>query len=117
MTGAAARHVRVNGLEIAYERAGAGAPLVFAHGAAGDARLWRPQLAALADEFTVAAWHEPGAGRSGDVPAAFGLADYADCLAGLVAALDLGPASMAGLSWAARSHWSSTVATPATWPR
>ena len=91
--------VQANGLEIAYERAGAGAPLVFAHGAAGDARLWRPQLAALADEFTVVAWDEPGAGRSGDVPAAFRLADYADCLAGLVAALDLGPASVAGLSW------------------
>ena len=56
--------VRANGLEIAYERAGAGAPLVFAHGAAGDARLWRAQLAALADEFTVVAWDEPGAGRS-----------------------------------------------------
>ena len=99
MTGAAVRHVRANGLEIAYDRAGVGAPLVFAHGAAGDARLWRPQLKALADEFTVVAWDEPGAGRSGDVPEDYRLADYADCLAGLVAALDLGPAHVAGLSW------------------
>ena len=91
--------VRANGLEIAYERAGAGAPLVFAHGAAGDARLWRPQLAALADELTVVAWDEPGAGRSADVPAGFALADYADCLAALIDALDLGPAHVAGLSW------------------
>jgi pimeloyl-ACP methyl ester carboxylesterase len=91
--------VRANGLEIAYERAGAGPPLVFAHGAAGDARLWRPQLAALADEFTVAAWDEPGAGRSAEVPEGFALADYADCLAALIGALDLGPAHLAGLSW------------------
>ena len=91
--------VRANGLEIAYERAGAGAPLVFAHGAAGDARLWRAQLAALADELTVVAWDEPGAGRSADAPAGFGLADYADCLAALIEALDLGPAHLAGLSW------------------
>ena len=66
--------VRANGLEIAYERVGEGPPLVFVHGAAEDGRVWRPQLAALADEFTVVAWDEPGAGRSSDVPADFGLA-------------------------------------------
>jgi pimeloyl-ACP methyl ester carboxylesterase len=33
------------------------------------------------------------------VPADFALADYADCLAALVEALDLGPAHVAGLSW------------------
>jgi pimeloyl-ACP methyl ester carboxylesterase len=90
---------RAMGLEVAYERAGAGPPLVFAHGAAADSRLWRPQLAALSDEFTVVAWDEPGAGRSEDVPAGFGLADYADCLAALIEALELGPAHVAGLSW------------------
>ena len=91
--------VRAHGLEIAYERAGVGPPLVLAHGAASDSRLWRPQLAALAGEFTVVAWDEPGAGRSVDVPAAFRLADYADCLAALIEALELGPAHVAGLSW------------------
>jgi pimeloyl-ACP methyl ester carboxylesterase len=91
--------VRVNGLEIAYERVGEGPPLVFVHGAASDARLWRPQLAALADEFTVVAWDEPGAGRSSNVPADFGLADYASCLAALIEALALSPAHVAGISW------------------
>ena len=91
--------VRANGLEIAYERAGAGPALVLAHGAASDSRLWRPQLAALADEFTVMAWDEPGAGRSEGVPAGFGLTDYADCLAALIEALELGPAHVAGISW------------------
>jgi pimeloyl-ACP methyl ester carboxylesterase len=91
--------VRTNGLEIAYERAGEGPPLVFVHGAAEDSRVWRPQLAALADEFTVVAWDEPGAGRSSDLPADFGLPDFADCLAALIEALALGPAHVAGLSW------------------
>jgi pimeloyl-ACP methyl ester carboxylesterase len=89
----------VNGLEIAYERVGEGPPLVLVHGATVDSRMWRPQLAALADEFTVVAWDEPGAGRSSDVPAGFGLADYARCLAALIDALELGPAHVAGLSW------------------
>jgi pimeloyl-ACP methyl ester carboxylesterase len=91
--------VRTNGVEIAYARLGEGPPLVLVHGAAVDSRMWRPQLAALADEFTVVAWDEPGAGRSSDVPAHFGLADYADCLAALISELRLGPAHVAGLSW------------------
>ena len=91
--------VPVNGLEIAYERVGEGPPLVFVHAAAADGRMWQPQLAALADEFTVVAWDEPGAGRSSDVPAEFRLADYANCLAGLIEAVALGRAHIAGLSW------------------
>jgi pimeloyl-ACP methyl ester carboxylesterase len=91
--------VRANGLDVAYERAGEGPPLVFAHGAASDSRLWQPQLAGLADEFTVVAWDEPGAGRSSDAPAGFALEDYAHCLAALIESLGLGPAHVAGLSW------------------
>jgi pimeloyl-ACP methyl ester carboxylesterase len=72
---------------------------VFVHGAAEDARAWKPQLAGLAGEFTVVAWDEPGAGRSSDLPERFGLADYADCLAALIEALRLSPAHVAGLSW------------------
>jgi pimeloyl-ACP methyl ester carboxylesterase len=92
-------HVRANGVEIAYERVGAGPPLVLVHGATEDGRVWRPQLAGLADEFTVVAWDEPGAGRSSDVPAGFGLTDYARCLAALIEALALGPVHLGGLSW------------------
>ena len=42
--------------------------------------MWQPQLASLANEFTVVAWDEPGAGRSSDLPANFGLPDYAAAL-------------------------------------
>ncbi len=90
---------RVRGLEIAYERVGDGPPLVLVHGAASDSRVWAPQLAALADEFTVVAWDEPGAGRSSDVPFGFGLADYAECLAALIESLSLAPARVVGISW------------------
>jgi pimeloyl-ACP methyl ester carboxylesterase len=88
-----------NGVEIAYRRSGDGPLLLLAHAAASDGRMWAPQIEALADEFTVVAWDEPGAGRSGEVPPGFGLSDYAGCLAALISALDLGPAHVAGLSW------------------
>jgi len=91
--------VRAHGVEIAYEGVGDGPLLVFVHGAGEDGRVWQPQLAALADEFTVVGWDEPGAGRSSDVPANFELADYAYCLAALIDELALGPAHVAGISW------------------
>lgn len=87
------------GLRIAYERAGEGHPLVFVHGAAEDSRIWRAQLTDLADEFTVVAWDEPGAGRSSDLPEGFSLGGFADGLAALIESLRLGPAHLAGLSW------------------
>jgi pimeloyl-ACP methyl ester carboxylesterase len=43
----------------------------------------------LSDEFTVVVWDAPGAGRSSDPPERFGLDDYAECLAGFVARLEL----------------------------
>jgi pimeloyl-ACP methyl ester carboxylesterase len=91
--------LRADGLEIAYQRVGAGPLLVLAHGAAEDGRIWQPQLDSLSDEFTVVAWDEPGSGQSSDLPGDFGLADYADCLAALIKALDMGPAHVGGLSW------------------
>jgi pimeloyl-ACP methyl ester carboxylesterase len=91
--------IRALGLEIAYERVGQGPPLVLVHGAGDDGRVWQPQLDGLSDAFTVIAWDEPGAGRSSDLPSPFGLGDYADCLAALIEALELGPAVVAGLSW------------------
>jgi pimeloyl-ACP methyl ester carboxylesterase len=90
--------IRANELEIAYQRVGSGPPLVLVHGAATDSRMWQPQLDALADEFTLVAWDEPGAGRSSDVPADLRLEGYANCLAALIDGLDLGPAHVAGLS-------------------
>lgn len=91
--------IEAGGLTIAYERAGEGPLLVLVHGAADDGRIWQPQLAGLAEDFTVVAWDEPGAGRSSDLPEGFGLAGYADGLAALLESLDLGPAHLAGISW------------------
>lgn len=71
--------LEVEGLRIAYERAGEGSPLVLLHGYVGDGRAtWRCQIAELSDEFTVVAWDAPGSGRSSDPPESFRLPDYAD---------------------------------------
>jgi pimeloyl-ACP methyl ester carboxylesterase len=72
---------------------------VLVHRAGDDSRIWQPQIDGLADEFTVVAWDEPGAGRSSSAPSEFDLAGYASCLGALIEALALGPSHIAGLSW------------------
>jgi pimeloyl-ACP methyl ester carboxylesterase len=92
--------IEVDGLRIAYERAGAGPPLVLLHGYVGDGpTTWRRQIEALSDEFTVVVWDAPGAGRSSDPPESFGMAGYADCLAGFVDRLGLEKPHVGGLSF------------------
>lgn len=92
--------VDVDGVRVAYERAGDGPPVVLLHGFVGDGGgTWRHQLDALSDEFTVIAWDAPGAGRSSDPPESFRMPDYADCLAGFVDALGLRRAHLVGLSF------------------
>jgi pimeloyl-ACP methyl ester carboxylesterase len=92
--------IDVNGLRIAYERAGAGPAVVLLQGYVGDgATTWRPQIDALSDRFTVVAWDAPGAGGSSDPPESFGMAGYADCLAGFVSGLGLGRPFVVGLSF------------------
>jgi pimeloyl-ACP methyl ester carboxylesterase len=92
--------VTVEGQTIAYERIGDGPPLVLLHGYVGDGpTTWRPQLDGLSDEFSVVAWDAPGTGASSDPPENFGVAGYADCLAGFIDALGLEAPHVAGLSF------------------
>ena len=92
--------VEVDGLRIAYERAGSGPALVLLHGYVGDGpTTWRAQLDGLSDAFTVIAWDAPGAGGSSDPPERFGVDGFAECLARFMAALRLDAACIAGLSF------------------
>lgn len=93
--------IEIEGLRIAYQRAGEGPPLVLLHGGLSDSREWRRQLEELSDEFTVVAWDAPGCGQSSDPPETFRLPEYADCLTGFVDALGLGPPHVLGLSFGA----------------
>jgi pimeloyl-ACP methyl ester carboxylesterase len=91
--------VKVAGRRIAFRRSGSGPPVLFLHGGWSDSREWRLQMEALSDEFDVIAWDAPGCGGSDDPPIDFGMAGYADAVAGLAAALDLGRPHLVGLSF------------------
>ena len=91
-------HVRVNGLRIAYRRAGAGPPLLLLHGILQDSRAWRWQTEALSEQFTVLAWDAPGCGSSDDPPATYRMPDYADRLAEFVEVVGVSRLHVLGLS-------------------
>ena len=94
-----AGHVMVRGLQIAYDRAGQGAPLVLMHGIGANAAAWRTQLDGLSDAFDVIAWDAPGYGRSDDPPHDWPMAEYADTLAGFLDGLGIAKAHLLGQSW------------------
>jgi pimeloyl-ACP methyl ester carboxylesterase len=87
--------------ELAYRRAGAGAPLVLLHGGMSDSRSWAPQLSSLAGEYDVIAWDAPGCGGSADPSGPLVLDDYADAVAALVHQLGIGPVHLGGHSFGA----------------
>jgi pimeloyl-ACP methyl ester carboxylesterase len=92
--------VSINGLDVSFERVGAGPDVVLLHGYVGDGpATWRPQLDALADQFRLVAWDAPGAGRSSDPPESFGITGYADCLARFIEVLELDRPHLVGLSF------------------
>jgi len=93
--------IEVDGLRIAYRRAGDGAPLVLPHGGPLDGREWRRQLEDLSNAFTVVAWDQPGCGRSQDPPERFRSPEYADCLAGFIEVVGLQRPHVVGLSFGA----------------
>ncbi len=101
-------YVDIGGLRIAYHRPtgadpGASSPgrrpaLVLLHGALGDSRDWRSQLATLTTQLDIVAWDAPGHGRSDDPPPGLTLEGFADLLAGFLDAVGLDRPAVLGLS-------------------
>lgn len=101
------------GRRIACQRRGDGPGLLLLHGAVCDSRVWRVELESFADAFTVVAWDAPGCGASEDAPDDFTMDDYADCLAAVVDALEVGPVHVLGHSWGSALALSFCVRRPA----
>jgi pimeloyl-ACP methyl ester carboxylesterase len=85
------------GIEIAYDDVGTGVPVVFLHGFPHHRGLWAPQLGALVDRARCLAPDLRGFGETTVAPP-YSMDVYADDLAGLLDAVHLERAVIAGLS-------------------
>lgn len=93
--------VEANGVELFYELAGSGEPLVLVHGSWGDHHHWLPVLPALTACFRVLVYDRRGHSRSERPPGPGCRREDEDDLAALLETLDLAPAYVAGSSFGA----------------
>ena len=93
--------VDINGLRLVTEESGTGDPLVLVYGSWDDRRVWALIEDDLACSFHVISYDRRGHGGSEDSQAPGSRRDDEDDLAGLIEALDLGPAHVVGNSFGA----------------
>lgn len=102
---------------VALEVAGQGPLVVLLHGIGGNRKAWFEQIAALAPEFTVAAWDARGYGESDDYEGPLEFGDFARDLARVLDAFGVQRAHLVGCSMGGRialdfyARWAERVAT------
>ena len=91
---------RVNGVELYYEEAGEGYPLIFSHEFAGDYRSWENQVRFFSRRYRVITWNYRGYPPSEvpSDPAAYTEEQLVEDLFGLLGQLGIAQAHIAGLS-------------------
>lgn len=87
--------IRVNGVDLAYDEAGAGPTVVLSHAGIADRRMWEHQFEQLATDHRVIRFDWRGYGQSGDAAGSF--AHHEDLLS-LLDALDVAQAALVGCS-------------------
>jgi pimeloyl-ACP methyl ester carboxylesterase len=89
----------VNGVQLHYERSGAGEPLVLVHGSWVDCRVWDGIAPLLRRSFEVVIYDRRGHSLSTCPPGHGSVHDDVDDLAALIDLLGAGPAHVAGPSF------------------
>ncbi len=89
---------RINGVELAFELRGRGAPIVMIHGAQGDQTMFAGLAAAFAENYRVLTFDQRGSGLSGKPDVSYSMAMLADDTAALMDHLGVSPAHVIGVS-------------------
>jgi pimeloyl-ACP methyl ester carboxylesterase len=92
-----------DGVDLHYEEAGSGTPMVFVHEFAGDARSWEAQMRFFARRYRCIAFNARGYPPSSvpSDPKAYSQDRATDDIAAVIKALNLAPAHVVGLSMGA----------------
>lgn len=91
-------HAHINGINIAFELRGAGAPMVMIHGAQGDQTMFAGLAATFAPRFNVLTFDQRGSGLSDKPDMAYTVAMLADDTAALMDHVGFNDAHIIGVS-------------------
>jgi pimeloyl-ACP methyl ester carboxylesterase len=91
-------HLRIGGTDLHYVQHGAGDDLLLLCGLGDDHTAWDAQVAAFADRFRITVIDNRGVGQSSLPPGDFDVADMARDAAGVLDALGIARAHVAGFS-------------------
>lgn len=90
--------IRIRDINLYYESAGQGPPLLFIHGLGMSTRDWEAQTAFFSKDYRVITFDLRGHGRSDKPPGPYTIAGFTSDTAGLIRSLDIAPAHVAGIS-------------------
>lgn len=90
--------IRIGQIDLHYEEAGEGPPVLMIHGLAGDHSAWLPQMSVLKDRYRVVVFDNRGAGQSTQVDQPVSTRDLARDTIGLMEALGMQQAHVVGRS-------------------
>ncbi len=90
--------IRINDLEVNYEIAGDGQPLVLIHGLGSSLRDWEMQVPEFSKHYKVVTFDVRGHGRSSKPRGPYSISMFADDAANLMRELDIVPAHVLGIS-------------------
>ncbi|MBX3072185.1 MAG: alpha/beta hydrolase [Thermomicrobiales bacterium] len=96
---------------IAFDRIGAGKPVVFLHSGLADRTMWEPQVEAFSQHFTCYFVDLPGYGESGDPPGPF---SYPQEIARFIETTVGQPAALIGSSFGAGIALDTALMAPAS---
>ena len=95
--------------DLYWEQAGEGPPVVLLHEGIADSRMWEPQWTEYSKRFRMVRYDMRGFGQS---PAAVGTLSLSGDLVELLDALELGPATLIGVSLGGSVAMETTIARP-----
>ena len=90
--------LQVEDIELYYETAGEGPPVLLLHGLGSSVRDWENQIPELSRSYRVIVCDVRGHGRSGKPPGPYSVAQFARDVAELLRSLQAAPAHIIGLS-------------------
>ena len=105
--------LHVGDVALYYEISGHGQPILFIHGLGSSSRDWELQAPFFSQHYRVVTFDVRGHGQSDKPPGPYSVPLFAGDAAGLIQALDLGPAHVVGISMGGMIAFQLAVAAPA----